>query len=543
MNADDMVARDRLDPVHRSRCRDDCWWSTDNASEALPGIITPLTWTFFGDPLERAMKGTFYDMGVYRRDEVVAHPDAEHRLMDVFYGRAAGNLNSFRDIGDRTPGTSGNAIEEQIFGSVRPGVASRPVYRRYPVVVVKAPYAALRLRPRLDRSTRAIRGWWQELVSPGRLRTVPEAQATLRLANRRFEDVMRPHTLAAMLCQGLYDQLLRLAESAGLPGHELRLVTGYGDMAETAVVTDLWEVSRDRLTLEEFVRRHGFHGPGEGELSSRVWRLRRDPLEALAQSYRGIDDDRDPRLVEARRREERRRAEAELLSALPAWRRPRARLLFAVAARFIPLRGTGKAAFLRCIDVARHAAWLIGAEYADRGLLARPDDVFMLTMPELTGAPPPDMLELTLARRARQDAYRGLEIPSFFRGVPEATARPRPEERAEEIVVTGAPVSPGVVDGVVRVVLDPEEAELDDGEVLVCRMTDPSWASVMMLASALVIDIGGPISHGAIVARELGVPCVIGTRNGTTLLRTGDRVRVDGQRGRVHVLEPAPGVR
>jgi pyruvate,orthophosphate dikinase len=77
------------------------------------------------------------------------------------------------------------------------------------------------------------------------------------------------------------------------------------------------------------------------------------------------------------------------------------------------------------------------------------------------------------------------------------------------------------------------------GEILVCRTTDPGWASVMMLASALVIDIGGPISHGAIVARELGIPCVIGTRDGTAQLRTGDRLRVDGARGEVTVLAPA----
>ena len=70
-----------------------------------------------------------------------------------------------------------------------------------------------------------------------------------------------------------------------------------------------------------------------------------------------------------------------------------------------------------------------------------------------------------------------------------------------------------------------------------CRTTDPGWASTMMLASALVIDIGGPISHGAIVARELGIPCVTGTRTGTATIRTGDLVKVDGEKGEVVVLE------
>jgi pyruvate,water dikinase len=85
-------------------------------------------------------------------------------------------------------------------------------------------------------------------------------------------------------------------------------------------------------------------------------------------------------------------------------------------------------------------------------------------------------------------------------------------------------------------VLDADVDEpIEPGEILVCRTTDPSWASTMMLAAALVIDIGGAISHGAIVARELGIPCVIGTRNGTDVIRTGDTLVVDGGRGEVQI--------
>ena len=109
-------------PIHRGACADDVAWSTINAGEAIPGVVTPLTWSFFGDAVERAMKATFFDLGVLTRRQVLASPVAEDRLWDVFYGRAAANLNTFRWLGDRMPGTSGDAIEEQIFGQVRPGV-------------------------------------------------------------------------------------------------------------------------------------------------------------------------------------------------------------------------------------------------------------------------------------------------------------------------------------------------------------------------------------------------------------------------------------
>ncbi|MFY1621075.1 PEP-utilizing enzyme, partial [Micromonospora sp. WMMD736] len=93
-------------------------------------------------------------------------------------------------------------------------------------------------------------------------------------------------------------------------------------------------------------------------------------------------------------------------------------------------------------------------------------------------------------------------------------------------------------EGRVRIVHDPaDDIDIDPGEILVCPTTDPSWVSLMTIASALVIDIGAAVSHGAIIARELGLPCVIGTRSGTTDLREGDHVRVDGSAGTVEVLE------
>jgi pyruvate,water dikinase len=80
---------------------------------------------------------------------------------------------------------------------------------------------------------------------------------------------------------------------------------------------------------------------------------------------------------------------------------------------------------------------------------------------------------------------------------------------------------------------------MEPDEIIVCPTTDPSWASILFLSSALVVDICGPLSHAAVVAREVGIPCVIGTGNGTAVLRTGDVVRVDGNTGRVEIVSRA----
>ncbi|CQD17936.1 PEP-utilizing protein [Mycobacterium lentiflavum] len=88
-----------------------------------------------------------------------------------------------------------------------------------------------------------------------------------------------------------------------------------------------------------------------------------------------------------------------------------------------------------------------------------------------------------------------------------------------------------------RIVTDSSFADVEPGEILVSHTTDPSWASIMFVSVALVVDIGGMVSHAAVVARELGIPAVVNTRHGSRLLRDGDRVRVDGAAGTVELLE------
>ncbi len=101
----------------------------------------------------------------------------------------------------------------------------------------------------------------------------------------------------------------------------------------------------------------------------------------------------------------------------------------------------------------------------------------------------------------------------------------------------GAPGSAGVAEGLVRIVNGlAEGADLQQGEILVATQTDIAWTMLFPQAAAVVTDVGAPLSHAAIVARELGIPAVVGCGNATALLKDGDRVRVDGSRGFVEVL-------
>jgi pyruvate,water dikinase len=244
-----------------------------------------------------------------------------------------------------------------------------------------------------------------------------------------------------------------------------------------------------------------------------------------------------PRLRERAAVARRLAAEDELRAALPRSKRALVRPLGRVCGTQVRCMERTKAAFMMAFDGVRRACELIGADLTERGLLAEPSDAAYLTVDELLGELPADPKELTGFRRERREYYRTLALPMTFIGVPEpSTAAPDASAGADG-EITGVAGSAGRMAGTARVLLDLDDCgELEPGEVLVCRYTDPSWVAAMSLAGALVIDVGAAASHGAIVARELGIPCVIGTGTGTARIRTGDRLDVDGTTGVVRIL-------
>jgi pyruvate,water dikinase len=307
------------------------------------------------------------------------------------------------------------------------------------------------------------------------------------------------------------------------------------------MISALHGVAHREGSLEDFLAVYGARCPGENEMSTPSWRERPAPVETLVRKYRAAPDRGDPRASEDERAAERVRVEKEVLALLPRHRRPGARLLLRMARAYIPLREEGKGVMAMAMDGARCAARRRGAELVETGVLDDPDDVFMLTISEISGDPPADARELVAHRKELRAVYVLTGLPVYWIGTPEPV--PVADAGAQRVsTVSGMPASAGVVEGRARVMVDADGIDdLEDGEILVCRTTDPSWGAAFHLVAAAVIDIGGPSSHGAIVSRELGMPCVINTGNGTTLLRTGDLLRVDGAAGVVTILEPVEG--
>ncbi len=186
----------------------------------------------------------------------------------------------------------------------------------------------------------------------------------------------------------------------------------------------------------------------------------------------------------------------------------------------------------------RHVALELGRRLQETGVLDRTEDVLHLRLEELEGLglswpPSPETRErirgLVAQRRARREALAGTPMVDPRLLTVESQARP-----GEDVLLSGSPSSPGMASGPARIVHDSSEfGKLQPGDVLVAPVTNPAWTPLFQYAVAVVVDTGGAASHAAIVAREYGVPAVMGTINGTQRLSDGQWIQVDGSRGLV----------
>ncbi len=234
-----------------------------------------------------------------------------------------------------------------------------------------------------------------------------------------------------------------------------------------------------------------------------------------------------------------REAEVTMETLLGRVRGPRrwiARALLRRVRSLAGLREMPKFQIVRFLAIGRSLLAPVGAELAARERIAAADDVYFLTLAEARRAVAGEDLRETVAAR-RATYVRELARKRVPRVLLSDGTEPEAELPAAvtDGVLRGTPASPGVVTGPARVIRSPQGARLEPGEVLVAPSTDPGWTPLFLTAGGLVMEMGGMMSHGAVVAREYGIPAVVGVPDATERISTGLRVTVDGSAGVVSV--------
>jgi pyruvate,water dikinase len=287
--------------------------------------------------------------------------------------------------------------------------------------------------------------------------------------------------------------------------------------------------------LEAFLERYGHRAIAEIDIGLPRWS--EDPshlLGAIANYHRLDTAALAPDAQFARGAREADATIATLLSRVRGPRRLLARAFLRRLRALAGLREQPKFQVVRVFARGRSILGPVGVALAESGGVAASDDIWFLTLPEARRAVAgQDLRSVVAERRAeyhREERRRHIPRVLLSDGTDADAAYPAP---ATDGAIRGTPASPGIARGVAHVLLTPSGARLEPGEVLVAPATDPGWTPLFLTASALVMEMGGMMSHGAVVAREYGIPAVVGVPDATTRIATGERVIVDGSAGTV----------
>jgi pyruvate,water dikinase len=368
-------------------------------------------------------------------------------------------------------------------------------------------------------------------------RTVPEGEQLALEITRGL-----PHNVTTEMDLALWDtaQAIRTDAAARAAFQQQDAES----LASAYLAATLPPVAQEALA--DFLARYGMRGFGEIDFGRPRWRENPTPIMQSLQSYLRIEDpEKAPDVVfrqGALAAEQAIERLAEGLRHTPRGR-IKARLARFAARRVRALSGLREAPkffVIRIMGIERAALLRSGEQLTRSGILQDPTDLFYLHLDELRApgaGEQRDWQALVAAHRARyRQEMRRQQIPrlllsdgvAYYEGM---------SVDSDEGAISGSPVSPGVVEGAVRVVLDPHDAQLAPGEILVCPGTDPSWTPLFLAAGGLVMEVGGMMTHGSVVAREYGIPAVVGVHQATTRLQTGQRIRVNGSTGKITLLD------
>jgi phosphohistidine swiveling domain-containing protein len=523
----------------------DYLWSNGNLGEALPDVMTPATWSLIQLLMTRMtfppslpgyrgygrIGGRFY-ANVSMSISLEARAGISPRRFVALFGPVLGKLPPAEKIPrPRLPRWKATRLMvPATIAMLRRVNASQ---KRMPEFLADAPGRCDQLRAEIEQTTDAeiLARLWQEKVRP----LVVEACDMLSAAVVHGTTLLSsPGKLAKLVGEADSALLLSGQQTEGFP------------LASLGPATGLARLARGEIDRDTFARQYGHRGTHEVELS--IPRPAEDPawIDNQLAALRDTAHDADALLAD---QEAARAAAWERLARQDPKKAAAARKLIA---RWAPVAHDREAARS---EVAR-SAWVARTWVQRAGqLTGHGDDLFFLELPESFGLLRGDLAPLAKvpARRASYETYQALPpYPALIRGRFDPirwAADPNRrgdyyDERAQttkpDDTITGFPGAAGVVEGIARVLRTPEDAaQLGDGEILVTTVTNIGWTPIFPRAAAVVTDVGAPLSHAAIVAREFGIPAVIGCGNATMLLHSGDRVRVDGSRGTVEVLHQA----
>ena len=508
------------------------YWSTVNMKDNLPGVPCELSWSALNNAVLHVLYAPLIAAGyqippgmeVVRRFHGRAYFDLSGIQWAFYDSFGVMPADTVRSIGGSQPEIPVPADPRKGAQGRRRNMAGMRLVRKiwnYSGIARSTLESALSYR-------RSLEGIDWSTLSRSELGRAMEQIGDLQVANMPVAGLANASSGPWQLA---LDALVRDADLIA------RLQTGASGVASAEAGYRLYDVAEGKVTLEEFLHEFGHHAVHEAEFLNPRWA--EDPSWIVEQvRFIGENPTREVRETAA---ETRRQAERELRRRF-GWRTPLLLWLVRKLRAAMGAREAAKSALVRAMLPVRRMVLEIGRRLAAEGKLDVPEQALQFTFSDLgcwlmgywdgAGAG-----ELTRDRAQRRERWLGETAPDLITEEPDgrlAAAVHTPTVATGRGVWTGIAVSPGTASGAARVVLHPAEAaHLKAGDILVAPSTDPGWTPLFLRASAIVMESGGFLSHGAIVAREYGIPAVANVPGILQALEDGETITVDGSTGRV----------
>lgn len=508
-------------------------WSTANLKDNLPGVPCELSWSSLSDIVREAL---------YAAQKAVGYQiPMGMEVVRRFQGRAFFDLTgiqwAFYDAFGVLPADTVKAIGgSQPVIPVPPDPLKGPQGRRRSM-------AGLRLLSKIWNYSGKARSALESALSYQRSLQAIDwsalSRADLQRAMAQIANVQLAHLPVAGLANSSSGPW-QLALDALVKDTDLiaRLQTGAGGVASAEPGYRLYDVAQGKATLEEFLHDFGHHAVHEADFLNPRWAEDPSWIIEQVQFIRANPATRNLRETAA---EVRRQAERELRRRF-GWRAPFVLWLARKLRAAMAAREAAKSALI-CLGLPlRRIVLEIGRRLVAEGKLDAPEQALHFAFSDLTcwlrgywdGA---GARELAQDRALRRESWLAETAPDLMTEEPDGRIAVSPQPMAspsESGTWSGIAVSPGTATGAARILYTPTDAaRLQQGDVLVAPSTDPGWTPLFLRASAIVVETGGFLSHGAIVAREYGIPAVANIPGVLNALRDGEPITVDGSGGRV----------
>ncbi len=297
--------------------------------------------------------------------------------------------------------------------------------------------------------------------------------------------------------------------------------------------------------LREFLKKYGMRCSGEIDITRPRWNEKPTALIPMIVSniHHSTPGSGNSKFEQGRLEAERKERDIiNRLEQLPGGKQKarKAQRMISLLRNCIGYREYPKYILIQRYWVYKQALLKEAAKLVEQGTLREQEDCYYLSFDEFRETVRTKRLDLQLIRQRQADyeIYEKLTPPRVLTSEGENVAGEYNPANIPEGALPGIPVSAGVIEGRARVIVRVEEARIEEGDILVTKFTDPSWTPLFVSIKGLVTEVGGMMTHGAVIAREYGLPAVVGVDNATQRIKDGERIRINGTEGYVEVLRP-----